>query len=264
MDFEPLNPQEQSKLESMMGRTVDPLEWHIHPNGGGYVHNRSSCEDSVWIADTVIVSAGCLKDDVRVTEQARIYGDVRISGNVQITDEARIYGQVRIFEHAVVSGKSHVFGAAWVYGSAQIQDKAQVSGNAQIKDHAIVCGDSQVCGRTQVLGDASIGGKAVLREGVVRSGEWTSQPLCLLGSIFPVTNSGPGEITVGCHSHSYLWWLENGEQLAKRLGWSREQVQEYKALIFFVMEHGVASSPEASPRKGDHHEVKGSSKNHHG
>ena len=51
-------------------------------------------------------------------------------GNAWVSDNAWVYGDVRVYGNAWVSGDAQVYGDAWVYGNAQ------ASGNARVKKTA--------------------------------------------------------------------------------------------------------------------------------
>jgi len=58
--------------------------------------------------------------DAWVYGNAKVYGDVRVSGN------AWIYGDARVFGNARVSGNARVYGNAKVYGDARVSGNAEV------------------------------------------------------------------------------------------------------------------------------------------
>ena len=77
---------------------LKPEEQHQHKNGGGWVANTVTIDDSVYVAPN-----------------ARVYGDARVYGNAWVYGDARVYGN------------------AWVYGDAQVYGDARVYGNIHLK-----------------------------------------------------------------------------------------------------------------------------------
>ena len=58
-------------------------EQHQHKNGGGWVANTATVEDSVYIGPDAQVSG-----NAQVYGNARVYGDARVSGNAQVSGNA--------------------------------------------------------------------------------------------------------------------------------------------------------------------------------
>ena len=79
---------------------------------GGYIEKEKNLDDNAWVSGNACVY-----------NNARVYGDARVSG------KAWVYG------NAQVSGDAQVYGKAWV------SDNAQVYGNAQVSGDACVSGD---------------------------------------------------------------------------------------------------------------------------
>ena len=86
-----------------MIKFLKPEEQHPHKNGGGWVANTVTIDDSVYVAPNAWVSG-----DARVYGNARVSGDAWVSGNAQVSGNARVSG------NAWVYGNAQVFGDAWV------------------------------------------------------------------------------------------------------------------------------------------------------
>ena len=71
--------------------------WHRHPNGGGWVQDTASVDETAYVGP-----------DAEVSETARV------SGNAEVSGAARVYGSAQVSETAQVSGTAEVSGAAWV------------------------------------------------------------------------------------------------------------------------------------------------------
>lgn len=83
---------------------------HRHPNGGGWVADTASVEDTCYV--------GIL---------AQVYDRAWVFGKVRVYDRARVFGKARVSDGAWVSGEARVFGKAWVSGEAWVFGEAQVS-----------------------------------------------------------------------------------------------------------------------------------------
>ena len=108
--------------------------WHRHPNGGGWVQDTASVDETAHIGPDAEVSVAA-----------------RVSGNAQVSGTAQVSG------NAWVSGAAQVSGNAWVYGAAQVFGAAQVSGNAWVFGSAEVSGNAWVSSPRHVLTVGPIG-----------------------------------------------------------------------------------------------------------
>ena len=107
-----------------------------------------------------------------VYDNARVFGDAKVSGNAWVYNDAQVYGDAKVFrnarvyENAQVSGNAcvyenaQVFGNALVYGNAVVFGTVLVYGNAQVSGDVQLYGNAQLCGNAQVSGDACIYGNA--------------------------------------------------------------------------------------------------------
>ena len=115
------------------GDGKDPVPFHIHTNGGG------------WVADTAKVhNSAYIGPDARVSGAAQVYGNARVSGDAWVSGDARVSGDVQVFGNARVCGDVKIFGNAWVHGAAQVYGNARVSGDAWVSGDARVSGAAQV------------------------------------------------------------------------------------------------------------------------
>jgi carbonic anhydrase/acetyltransferase-like protein (isoleucine patch superfamily) len=130
-----------------------PVEAHQHPNGGGWVANTASVDDSAYAGPRARVygDAG-VRDNASVEDNAHVFGDAQVYGNARVCDNATASGDAQI------GGTTQIFGTAWVYGEAWIYGNARVFGSAWIYGNTEVCGEAQVYGNAQVYGDSKIHG----------------------------------------------------------------------------------------------------------
>jgi hypothetical protein len=83
-----------------------------------------------------------------------------------------------------------------------------VSGDASVSDTASVSGDARV------FGD-----------------DWRLSPLQIQGTRFFVCMATKKILAIGCEEHKLSDWPKIGMKLAKREGFSKDQVAEYRAYI---------------------------------
>ena len=94
---------------------LKPEEQHQHKNGGGWVANTVTIDDSVYVAPTAQVSGNAqVFGNAWVSGNARVFGDAWVYGNAQVSDDARVFGDARVYGDARVSGNARVYGDAWV------------------------------------------------------------------------------------------------------------------------------------------------------
>ena len=52
-------------------------------------------------------------------------------------------------------------------------------------------------------------------------------PLCLQGSVHPLTSVSHSDIRVGCLTHPAEWWLKYYKNVGCAYGYTDEQIEEY-------------------------------------
>ena len=86
---------------------------------GGYIQKHANLSHSgkAWIFDN-----------------AKVFGDAKVSGNALIFGNAWIFGEARVYGDAEVSDNAWVYGKAKVFGDAMITDKARVYDTTNISN----------------------------------------------------------------------------------------------------------------------------------
>jgi len=191
-------------------------EQHQHKNGGGWVANTATTEDSVHIGPNAVVFG-----DARVFGDAWVFGNAQVYGKAVVSDNARVFGDVQVFGNAQVYGKAVVSGDAWVFGDAQVFGDAAVYGNARVFGDAWVFGDAQVFGKAVVFSDA-----------------WMETPLFIQGTKHGVSNSSYGKLSIGCVTLTFAEWKKQYRALGKREGYTEKQIKEYGAIIALATKIG--------------------------
>ena len=131
-------------------------------------------------------------------------------------------------------------GGGWVHRTARIGAGVIIGAEAVVWGGTIMGGT--IMGGTieggTIWGGTIMGGKirgGTIWGGTIEDGTWKAQPLFICGSSYPLTNSKPGHVTVGCQTHSFAWWEKHGLALAKVHHLSTAQISEYRAYfqLFF-------------------------------
>lgn len=107
----------------------------------------------------------------------------------------------------------HKNGGGWVNIKAKIDDSVFVGENAIIFS-------GTVYGNAQVSGDARVSGNA-----------WEKSPLFIIGTKHSLTNCKKGFIQIGRHCKEIDWWLKNGVEVAKKEGYTPEEIKEYREYV---------------------------------
>ena len=103
-------------------------EQHQHKNGGGWIANTATVEDSVYIGS-----------DAWVYGNAQVYGDAQVLGNAWVSGDAWVYGNARVSGDAQVCGSARVFGDAWVETPLFIQGTKHGVSNSSYGKLSIGC-----------------------------------------------------------------------------------------------------------------------------
>ena len=93
--------------ESMYDFGDGPVPAHKHPNGGGWVADTATVDESAYIGP-----------DAKVYDSARVYGIAHVYGSARVSGGALVCGSARVSGSALVSGSARVCGSAHVCGSA--------------------------------------------------------------------------------------------------------------------------------------------------
>lgn len=116
---------------------------HYHSNGGGFVANTASVDDSVYVG-----------------KNAKVIGYAKVTGNAVIDGYATVTGSATVSGNAVVTGHAVVAERAQVSGNAIISDSAGVMGSAVVTDNARVIESGLVYDNYKVSGNATVKGTA--------------------------------------------------------------------------------------------------------
>ncbi len=129
-----------------------------HPNGGGFVANGASVDESVYVGPNArVLDRAVVKGTARIEDRAVVRGEAKVGGSARITNHALVQGGARVEGSAVVSGY------AIVDESALVKDQARVGGQAIVRGEAVVSGNGQILESAQASGFYEIGGNAVVK-----------------------------------------------------------------------------------------------------
>ena len=111
-------------------------------------------------------------------------------------------------------------------GGGLVQDTAVVEASVYVDGNARVSGDAQVYGNALVYGNAWVSGNAR-----VRGDAWETTPLYIAGMKHSLSNSRHGHILIGCHEHTFAYWLDHYKAIGRAEGYSEEEIKQYGLFI---------------------------------
>lgn len=115
---------------------------HKHPNGGGFVADTATVEDSVYVGE-----------NAQVLGWANVSGNAKILGHAVVAGTAKVSGNAIIGDSACICGEARVSENARVIESAMVTDAYTVSGNATVKGTAFLYGKGTASGQAMPDGD---------------------------------------------------------------------------------------------------------------
>lgn len=146
-------------------------EKNLSQEGNCWVKDNAMAFDNAKISMNAIIGGQAkISENALVTDNSFVTGKTEISGNAKILDRAQISDKASVFGHATiedygqVSGNGKVFGLARISDNATVLQNAQVSGSAHIHDSSSVFNNAKVQGCTNIGLHSSIGGNAVIGE----------------------------------------------------------------------------------------------------
>lgn len=104
-----------------------PVPAHRHPNGGGWVANTATVDDSAYVGP-----------------------------------HASVFGRAHVLENAYLNGMCRVYGDAVIIGTATVSDFAQVYGTSTLcgyvkaSGHSVIRGDSKICESAHISGFVTV------------------------------------------------------------------------------------------------------------
>ena len=175
---------------------------------GGWIENEDnlSQDDDCWVSDEAKVFGNAkVSDNATVSDYAEVYGKAKVYHNAVVKDNAKVYGRAVVYGWGWVCDNAKVGGHAKVYGHADIRGYAWVFGDAQVYGDALLSDNAKVGGNAHVFGEAVLSGDAVIKETkdyAVFKNTWSS------GRYFTWTRSND-KWSVGC-------FYGTGKQLIKK------------------------------------------------
>lgn len=147
---------------------------------GGYVQSEDNLSHKgfCWVAnDAKVYGEARVSGNALVYNDAEVFGNARISGDAEVYDDARVYGNATVRELAEVADHAEVFNFATIDCSARITQYArvygcaEVFGEAEVYGRAQIFGNAKVFGHTRVFGTAQIYDDAGVSEGAIVDGD---------------------------------------------------------------------------------------------
>ena len=125
----------------------------------------------------------------------------------ELTEETKDFYGIKLFRiRRTSTGELGGFVAA--------EKNLDQSGNAWVSGDARVYGNAQVSGNARVRGDA-----------------WETTPLYIAGMKHSLSNSRHGHILIGCHEHTFAYWLDHYKAIGRAEGYSEEEIKQYGLFI---------------------------------
>lgn len=129
---------------------------------GGFVETEANLSHSgtCWICNNAKVYGDArVSDNAVVMSHARVYGAAHVSGNACVHGCARIHQNAKVKDEGSVHN-AKVYGKASVYGGATVTCEARIFGSAKICGNSVVTDKAAVFGHAKIDGHAHIGGRA--------------------------------------------------------------------------------------------------------
>ena len=136
---------------------------------GGWIESEENLSQK---GDCFIFDNAKVYGNAKVSGNASVFSNAKIYGNAIIRQNARVYGDVTVYNNAVVCenaevyNNAKVYGDAVVYGDARVYESAKVYDNAIIRQNARVYGDVTVYNYAEVCNNARVYGNAILYKGI--------------------------------------------------------------------------------------------------
>ena len=196
-------------------------EENLSPLGDSWVYEEAKVAENAKVYGDARVSGNAkVYKNAEVCGRAKVYGDARVSGNTKVYENGEVYnramvwGNVKVYGDSRVSGLAKVSGYSTVYGNALVTDYAGVSGYVE------VYGDAQVSGRAYLYADAKV---ASNEDYIMFKNNWSS------GRVFTWTKSNDMWL-VGC-------FYGTGEELIEKAYQdSEESGRKYELYVNLVKE----------------------------
>ena len=186
--------------------------------------------------------------DCWVYDDAKVFGNAKVSDNVIIYNNAQVFGNARVYGNAVVCSTAKVYDNAKVYekaricGNAKVYDNAQVSTNALVSDNAHICGNVKVYDNAQVFGKAQVYGNAKVYE---NARVCDNAQICGDAEIFSIDdymtliNNWEGIRYITWTKSNDMWKVDDfygtGEELVKKAyEYTDENGKKYEATVEYV------------------------------
>ncbi len=119
--------------------SLEGVSGDAHPNGGGFVADAASVEESVYVGpDARVLGGSELSGEARIEGEAIIYNSV-VRDQAVVSGRATVLNGSTVRDNAIVSGHAELDGAT-VEDYARVRDKGRVSSSvsdtAKVAEHA--------------------------------------------------------------------------------------------------------------------------------
>ena len=96
------------ELQSRLGLELIESEWHRHSNGGGWVQNTASVDETAYVSEFACVSGSAhVSGSARVGGYACVSGSARVEGSAWVSGDSRVIDNVWKFSPLYIQGSRH-------------------------------------------------------------------------------------------------------------------------------------------------------------
>jgi acyl-[acyl carrier protein]--UDP-N-acetylglucosamine O-acyltransferase len=180
-------------------------------------NHANICNHVVIGTDCTILDCACLQEHVKV-------GHSSIMGHgVAMLEASRTGPHCNFGKSVIIGNRAYLESYVTLGDGSRVSDACQIGKGTEIAPYTIIWNNTTVEG----------GYKPVARSKAERN----PLPIRIKGTRHVVQYWGINAISIGCHVHSFDFWLDKGRELAKRHNYTKEEIAEYRAYVRFIMKH---------------------------
>lgn len=186
-----------------------------HPNGRGLLMGDAEMNRSAYLSkDSRATGFSKLRDcklyDSRAEGECQIYGGcyrgTTIKGRTICAGHPSVVNS--ILDCSEVSGRPTIYNSG-LFGMTEICDAPILNG--------VVCVDATIYGSSSLLGTFKVTGR-------VHEGTWTRAPKHIKLPWSNLSECVDGKVILDCRCRTVDYWMRHGAKLARRWGWSEDQI----------------------------------------
>lgn len=199
-----------------------------HPNGRGILLGDAEANRAAFIDRTSSASGSAKLRDARLVSGSRAEGECQIYGGQ--------YHSTRIGGKTICAGSPSVIGS--LLNCNEVSGRVIVV-NSRLVGSTEVCDDARIEDTTltncTVYGDPHINSTEEILNSRIHEGVWfrppkhIKLPWCDLSEC--IVKNDEQHVLLDCRCRSVSYWMKHGPKLARRWGWSQDQIDVTLATI---------------------------------